>query len=138
MFKLKNYANLSESSKCVNISKFVKRDFFLKYLEKKGLLDFNSSKNSAVKKIDSIDIKELLNEKNIKITIFDIFTDYRNFRKEYYTFTNEKVEQDTTKLPFERKDTDIKNIIFYFFFSVIYLHLFNRINFLILEKLFSM
>jgi hypothetical protein len=61
-----------------------------------------------------------LNEKNIKITIFDIFTDYRNFRREYYTFNNNQIDDKKVKMPFERKDTNLKNIIYYFFFSVSY------------------
>lgn len=122
--------------------KLSKKDFFLKYLEKKGLLDLNQNKNNStsVKKIDSIDLKELINEKNIKITIYDIITDYRNFRREYYTYTNEIKESDKVKLPFERKDTNLKNIIYYFFFSdkfsdfgrlVIFLLSFNLVFFII-------
>ena len=104
-----------------NFLKFPKRDFFLKYLERRLNLDLTSNKNkdtTEVKKIDSIDLKELLNKKNIKISIFDILHDYRNFRREYYSINQETNEPVKVKLPFERKDTNLKNIIYYFFFSV--------------------
>jgi hypothetical protein len=115
--------------------KIEKRDFFLKNLDKKGRFDLNSSKQSAnLRKIDSIDFKDLLNEKNIRVSIFDILTDYRNFRREYYTFASEKNQNDTSKLPFERKETNFKNIIYYFLFSVFNFKIIFRINFLILEK----
>ena len=133
MLRVKNYAlwmdrKLGNCSKKINSNsysdnfvKFSKRDFFLKYLEKKFDLDptRNKSKDATgIKKIESIDLKELLNEKNIKISLFDIFYDYRNFRREYYSFSYEKVEPEKIKLPFDRKDTNIKNVIYYFFFSV--------------------
>lgn len=99
--------------------KISKRGFLLKFLEQKGLLDSNSTKkNVDVRKIETIDLKDLLNEKNMRISIFDIFTDYRNFRREYYTFSSESIKNDNTKLSFERKDTNIKNIIYYFLFQV--------------------
>ena len=113
--------NFNTNSYTNNFLKFSKRDFFLKYLEKKLDLDLTNNKKkeaTGVKKIESIDLKELLNEKNIKISIFDILHDYRNFRREYYSASYEKVEPEKIKLPFERKDTNIKNIIYYFFFSV--------------------
>jgi UDP-glucose 6-dehydrogenase len=122
MLKLKNISrvNCKRSEFDAGFLKIPKRDFFLKYLEQKGIFDLNSSKKSAnIRKIESINLKDMLNEKNISVTIFDILTDYRNFRKEYYTFASEKIQHDTTKLPFERKETNLKNIIYYYLFSVI-------------------
>src|SRR4051794_37515208 len=94
----------------------IQRNFFLKYLQKKNIIK-NDKFNTPVK-TDSINIKELLDEKNVKITISDIWHDYRNFRREYYThgfgyYSKERdINPDGTsiveevKLPFEKKETN--------------------------------
>jgi hypothetical protein len=99
-----------------------RKQFFLKYLEKKGMI-----KDTTVgKKEDKIDLKELLDEKNVKIKLSDIMTDYRYFKKEYYTYDGSAYAEPgdiqspppEPALPFTKKEMNFKKLFHYYFIKV--------------------
>jgi hypothetical protein len=104
--KIKKYSNK------LNFNKFSHKNFFLKFLENKGIISNSSSSKEIIKK-EFTDIKQLLDEKNIQITFSDIFKDYFYFRKEYYSVYYD--DRSDPNLPFEKKDTNFKNVFHYFF-----------------------
>lgn len=86
--------------------KITKRGFFLKYLEKQNFF----AKNTSTKE-ESINIKELIDEKNVKITFSDIIRDYRYFRVEYYFFNQAlKEEEKEPKLPFKKEEMTFNKV----------------------------
>lgn len=106
------------TKKCIYANKLIKnnkKSIFLKFLEKKNLLG-----SKAVKaKEESINFNELLNEKNIKITLRDIITDYRYFRKEYYYYKNEYYvpqikQEEIPNLPLDKNDITLKKTVKHF------------------------
>jgi hypothetical protein len=88
----------------VNVLRFQRKGFFLKYLQRKNLIKQEDTKQQ------SIDLKNLLDENNIKITYYDIFKDWKNFRNEYYYETPKFEEEPEPKKPsFDKKDMSFKN-----------------------------
>jgi hypothetical protein len=87
--------------------KFSKKHFFLNYLRKKGML--NVKEDNA--ETQPLDLKELLNENKIRVTLSDIFIDWLNYRRSYYFIKLVPEEVPETKIPFEKKDMNIKNFI---------------------------
>jgi hypothetical protein len=107
---------MKNNKRCI-INKFYifqNKGFFLKYMQTKGFIPDPNIKKSELKKQEGVNLKELLDEKNIKITISDIITDYRYFKREYYSIDfNPKVNKP--KLPFEVKDLTVKKFFHYYF-----------------------
>lgn len=105
-------------SKILSISK---KHIFLKFLEnRKFFLINNKSKNQEPE--SKIDLSELLDEKNVKLTLSDILKDYRYFRKEYYLYRRDEyslpdIEEKVPELPFNEKEMTLTKIIKYNFFS---------------------
>lgn len=106
-----------------------KKTFFLKYFENKGLLNKvnnNNNNNAKIKKENlkesSLNLKELLDEKNVKLSFSDIRRDYKYFSFEYYNYDYTEfysrygVTEDTketlnqSNIPFEKKDMNYQNI----------------------------
>src|SRR5690348_3427445 len=96
-----------------------KRNFLLKYMLKKGWIPNEAYKKTDVKSTEGVNLKELLDEKNIKIDFKDILTDYRYFRKEYF-FKDLNAPQVKPTLPFEKKDVSFKTVFHYYFIKVNY------------------
>ena len=96
-------------------NKIQKKGFFLKYMQNRGWIPDPSQK--ASKKVEGIDIKALLDEKNVKINISDILTDYKYFKREYYSIDFHR-EHEKKTLPFDSKSISWKNVIEYFFIKV--------------------
>ena len=94
-----------------------RKGFFLKFLKNKGLI--NLDETNVLKKNESIDFKDLMDENKLRITYYDIFKDYRNFSDAYYYF-RVKIQEDPNnpinqqpKLPFDSKSMDLKKVLNY-------------------------
>jgi len=98
---------------------FSKKSFFLKYLKNKGYIKSEQDNN----KLEPINLKDILDEKNIKITFYDIFIDWLYFRKAYYFQKPEYEPIVEKKLPFEKKDLTfklfIKSLFMDYYFSAV-------------------
>ena len=107
---------MKNNKRCI-INKFYlfqNKGFFLKYMQTKGFIPDPNIKKSELKKQEGVNLKELLDEKNIKITISDIITDYRYFKREYYLIDlSPKVAKP--KLPFEAKELTVKKFFHFYF-----------------------
>jgi hypothetical protein len=87
-----------------------RRTFLLKYLQQRGLMKQENTKQQA------IDLKNLLDENNIKLTYYDIYKDWKNFRNAYYFMKlPEEPQKEPKKLPFDKKDMTVKSFIYEFF-----------------------
>ena len=99
------------------------RSFFLKYMISKNWLPDPQKKHKM--ESQTIDLKSLLDEKNVKIEISDIFQDYKYFKKAYYFEKNYK-EKERTRVPFNSNTITIKGIIEYFFVNVTFNFIFRQ------------
>lgn len=110
---------MKNNKKCIlknfnNFYFFQNKGFFLKYMQSKGFIPDPNIKKSELKKQEGVNLKELLDDKNIQITLSDIITDYRYFKREYYSIDlNQKVLKP--KLPFEVKDLTVKKFFHFYF-----------------------
>jgi hypothetical protein len=95
MNKLFKKENVSFKNCFIKINR---KDFFLKYLQRKNLIKEENTKQQ------SIDLKDLLDENKIKLTFADILRDWRYFRNAYYFKEVEEKPDEPKKLPFEKKD----------------------------------
>ena len=105
-------------------NKFTKNSFFLKYMHKKGLIPDPSIKNQKqdeIKKPESINLKELLDERNIQISMSDIVRDYKYFKREYYSI-DLNPPPEKPNMPFDRKDITFKKVFHYYFIQVKFLN----------------
>lgn len=137
------------------------KPFFLKYLHSKGyiikendILKKQNNKNQTTSnKINSIDLKELLDEKKINITIRDIVTDYQYFKHRYYKIDskdylyeyNQNPKEKEFLFPFTRENISLEKIYKYFIFQgenktriydvMFYALVFSLLNFILYSKL---
>jgi len=92
-----------------------KKSFFLNYLKNRGLI--NVDQNNILKKNESVDFKDLLDENKIRITYYDIIRDYFYFTDAYYYFRVNVEEDDSgkvePKLGFDSKSMDLKKVLSY-------------------------
>jgi hypothetical protein len=90
-----------------NFFKFSRKNFFLNYLKKKGMIKVK------VENIETqpLDLKDLLNDNKIRITFSDIFVDWINFRRSYYWYKVKREEVAETKVPFDKKEMNIKKFL---------------------------
>ena len=118
-YKTKN--NFEQVEYLKNFNKFSKKTFFLKYMQKKGIIPDPNAKPqpiSEIKKSEGLNLKELLDEKNIQISFSDILRDYKYFKREYYSVDlNPPPKQ--SNLPFDKKDISFKKVFHYYFVQVI-------------------
>ena len=129
----KTTTTLFKRSPIYNIAK---KHFFIKYLLNTNFIATkdkanNNSPSSAKQEqnISKIDLHDILDEKNIKISITDILNDYKNFRFRYYKqdpsdykyelkIDEERQElMNQVKLPFNEKNISFKNVYKYFIFQ---------------------
>lgn len=93
---------------------FQKRNFFLKFLDKRYNLNKETNKDL---KITSFDYKQVIDEKNIQLNWKDLYRDWSYFRKEYY-FDTRKHEIPKEKLkeriPFTKEQMSFKSVYNYF------------------------
>lgn len=151
-------------SKSLNKTLFTqsKKSFFLKYLHNKGYLikeneilkqKNNKNQSSPSNKIETIDLKDLLDEKKINITIKDIITDYKYFKHRYYKIDNKDYLYDYNQnpkekefvFPFTRDNISLEKIYKYFIFQgenktriydvMFYALVFSLLNFILYSKL---
>lgn len=124
----KMYDNLSQKS----IYNYNKKYFIIKYLIKNKYIKLNDSYNQSdksikEKKLNAIDLNELLDDRNIKLTFSDILHDKRCFRKAYMFASNKKLEsmdidylnnkKDIVELPFNEKDISFTKVYKYYMFK---------------------
>jgi hypothetical protein len=121
MRRIKNFNNIksiyTKSLFLQNQSfyKYQERTFFLKFMIQKNWIP--DPKKNIPKKVESVDIKSLLDEKNVKISLSDILTDYKYFKNEYYYIKYKKAE-DKPNFPFDNKNINFKSVFEYFFIKV--------------------
>lgn len=117
-----------------------KRPFLIKYLLKKRIVDrvdeSSASQTDKQVKINAIDLKELLDEKKITLTFWDIRYDYRCFKDSYLYNSPLDYEWEITrgytkiqesnffgfyrrkvKLPFDEKTISFKKFYRYYVFD---------------------
>ena len=100
--------------------KIQKQNFFLKFLENKSLLKIGNQQSNKSKN-QSVDLNDLLNEKNVKLNFRDILTDFHYFKRQYYYTPNdsesEKIEvmKQKEKLPWDREETTFKKVFHFLF-----------------------
>ncbi len=113
-----NKAKTCNAQKTLNkkFLKFPNKTFFLKYMIKKGLIP--DPKEKIPKQAESFDIKSLLDEKNVKISLRDIWTDYKYFKNDYY-YVKVEPDKNAPLLPFDSKTISFKAVFEYLFIKVI-------------------
>jgi hypothetical protein len=115
-----NKTNFQHFDYFKNYNKLSKKTFFLKYMQSKGIIPDPKKKPESmteIKKTEGLNLKELLDEKNIQINISDILKDYKYFKREYYT-VDLNPPQEKPNLPFDRKDISFKKVFHYYFVQV--------------------
>lgn len=118
--------NRNNTKKLNNISR---KSFFIKYLIRNNYIHIESNDIKNLKRNTDINLNELLNEKNIKLSYYDIFTDYKYFRKDYYFFNpnhhqnyvdkfkTENEKNPKIQLPFDEKNITLSKALKYIFIS---------------------
>ena len=102
-----------------NLYTIKSKHFFLKYMQRRGIIpEVNISKTKNKSEVQQgINLKELLDEKNIQINLSDIMTDYRYFKRDYY-YIDLNPPKEKPNLPFDNKEISFKKIIHFYFIRV--------------------
>lgn len=111
---------IKHASNRKNLIKVKKNYFFLKFLEQKNFIKTKQDKRTH--DLDFVDIKKLLDERNVKITLKDIYSDYKYFKREYYYYhPNDYAEniqtfkQKKEDFPLKKDQLTVKNLFYYYF-----------------------
>jgi len=149
---------INSINKINRITSIQSKSFFLKYLHDKGYISKENTlsikpKDSSNNKIESINLKELLDEKNIKLTLRDIITDYKYFKHRYYKRDDKDYLYEYTQIkkekefifPFTRDNISLKKMYKYFIFQgenktrvynvLFYALVFSCLNIILFSKL---
>lgn len=98
------FINKSKNALEKTFVKSSKKSFFIKYLLNNNYIQIESDTGKILSK--DINLSELLNEKNVTLNYYDIYRDYRNYRREYYLFYEKDYKKDDDKIQEEEQKKD--------------------------------